>query len=431
MKLSLSIALRHLADRVLEAPDVGRLSELLMHSLPALLDVQEASFLIWNRRLDAFQGLIPNKTKLGPLQSQAAAPAPDARYLISEGALIDSGGSKGEGTLVPLMARSGLVGMLVLGPRRQERRPPFEGREVQLLSRLAGRVALAVENHLYQVELIESERMTALGTMASMLAHDFRGPMTVIRGYAETFLDAGISLAEVRSRAEIIMQMIDRLDRMATETLDFARGGGQLVRRTVDLLHSLDQIADEVEREFAGLTVERRFVLPRAACAWLDVDKLQRAIGNIAANARDAMGGAGRFVLSARVDRALPAPGQPPEPRLVITLADEGPGVPAGIRERIFEPFVTHGKKRGTGLGLAVARRFVEDHGGTLALLPPREGLLPDARPGARFRIILPLVSAPSAPTGDGHPAGHEAESLAPAREVAAALAVPAKVESD
>jgi signal transduction histidine kinase len=73
----------------------------------------------------------------------------------------------------------------------------------------------------------------------------------------------------------------------------------------------------------------------------------------------------------------------------VLEIADSGPGVPAEIRERIFEPFVTHGKKRGTGLGLAVARRFVEEHGGTIELLP--EG------PGARFRITLPLGGAGAA----------------------------------
>ena len=56
---------------------------------------------------------------------------------------------------------------------------------------IADRAALALENHLYQKELIASERMAALGTMAGMLAHDFRGPMTVIRGYAETLLEAG------------------------------------------------------------------------------------------------------------------------------------------------------------------------------------------------------------------------------------------------
>jgi signal transduction histidine kinase len=92
------------------------------------------------------------------------------------------------------------------------------------------------------------------------------------------------------------------------------------------------------------------------------------------------MGGKGRLHLAAEL--ASPSAGDG-APRLVLTVADEGPGVPPEIRDRLFEPFVTRGKKSGTGLGLAVARRFVEDHGGTLELLP--EG------PGARFRIALPL----------------------------------------
>jgi two-component system, NtrC family, sensor histidine kinase HupT/HoxJ len=88
------------------------------------------------------------------------------------------------------------------------------------------------------------------------------------------------------------------------------------------------------------------------------------------------MGGRGVLHMEARVEVA-------PPPLLTLVLADEGPGVPPEIRERVFDPFVTRGKKRGTGLGLAVARRFVEDHGGRIELL--EEG------PGARFRIRLPL----------------------------------------
>ncbi len=69
--------------------------------------------------------------------------------------------------------------------------------------------------------------------------------------------------------------------------------------------------------------------------------------------------------------------------RLELDVTDEGPGVPVEIRDSLFEPFVTKDKKGGTGLGLAVARQFVEDHGGSLALV--------DEGPGARFRIVLPL----------------------------------------
>jgi signal transduction histidine kinase len=167
---------------------------------------------------------------------------------------------------------------------------------------------------------------------------------------------------------------------MTSETLDFVRGGRRLARRSLPLSAMLEELAAGVQAELPTLEVTRDFQVPKDAVAALDLDKLRRAVGNIAANARDAMGGKGRLHLAAEM--ASPSTGDGP-PRLVLTVADEGPGVPAEIRDRLFEPFVTRGKKSGTGLGLAVARRFVEDHGGTLELLP--EG------PGARFRIALPL----------------------------------------
>jgi signal transduction histidine kinase len=273
------------------------------------------------------------------------------------------------------------MGTLVLGRPRRRRKTPVSPKAARLVSVIAGRAALALENHLYQKELIESERMAALGTMAGMLAHDFRGPMTVIRGYAETLLEPGVPTEEVRLRADLIVQSVDRLARMTAETLDFARGGGTLARRNVYVPTLLQELAAGVAQELPGLEVVRDFDVPPSTSAALDADKLRRAIGNIAANARDAMGGRGRFHIAARIDA------QDGANRLVLTLADEGPGVAEEVRDRLFQPFATFGKKKGTGLGLAVARRFIDDHGGAIELLPA----VPQR--GACFRIVLPLAA--------------------------------------
>jgi signal transduction histidine kinase len=104
------------------------------------------------------------------------------------------------------------------------------------------------------------------------------------------------------------------------------------------------------------------------------------------------MGGSGRLRLQARIESLAGTDG--PRDHLVLVLADDGPGVAPGIRERLFDPFVTQGKKRGTGLGLAVARRFVEDHGGRLELV---EGKARETR-GARFRLSLPLDATEERP---------------------------------
>jgi signal transduction histidine kinase len=290
------------------------------------------------------------------------------------------------------MGRSGLVGMLVLGPPSPRKKPPLRPAEARLVSTLATRAALVLENHLYFTELVATERMAALGTMAGMLAHDFRTPMTVIRGYAELLRDEAAT-DEVRQRAQAIVGMVDRLDRMTRETLDFARAGGQLSRRTVDVARLVDEILGSLEGELPGLSVVRHVEVPAELNAALDTDKLRRAVFNIAANARDAMKGTGRLHATAAVEderRAAPSRRKSEGPPwLVLTLADEGPGVPPAIRDTVFEPFVTAGKKTGTGLGLAVTRRFVEDQGGTVELLPRA----PADTVGASFRIRVPLPS--------------------------------------
>src|SRR6185295_13026816 len=118
--------------------------------------------------------------------------------------------------------------------------------EARLLSTLATRAALVLENHLYLKELVATERMAALGTMAGMLAHDFRTPMTVIRGYAEMLRD-DVTTDAARDRAQSIVAMVDRLDRMTRETLDFARAGGQVTRRPVDVGALVDEIVGSLE----------------------------------------------------------------------------------------------------------------------------------------------------------------------------------------
>jgi signal transduction histidine kinase len=383
--------LRALAERVLEAPDLAALARCLTVELPRALGAPGASLLVWDRRLETFETV--ELLESGALHPAPALPDPKAprpRWLVSDGQLLETRRGKDEGTLVPLLARNGLAGTVTLAPIPRRRRP-MTAREARLVSLVAARAALALENHAYQRELIASERLAALGTMAGMLAHDFRGPMTVIRGYAETLAEDGALPApdEVKERARLIVEAADRLERMTTETLDFARGAERLVLRPVPLGLFLAELAAGLEQELPGLTVARELGVPGGRRVPLDVDKIRRAVSNVAANARDAMGGRGRLTMRARLE---PRDGQE---WLVLDLEDAGPGVPPEIRDTLFEPFVTVGKKRGTGLGLAVARRFLSDHGGTIELVPPSNGR------GACFRVSLPAPPAPRRPSAD------------------------------
>ena len=390
MKTSFAPALHRLADQVLESTEGRALTRLLTQSLPTLAGVESVLFLRWDRRLQSFEGLGDGDSAAAHVIALGGEgmPSPETRYLLSDGVLLETSGH-GEGTLVPLVARSGLVGMLVLGRPRHRRRPPLRPAEARALWSVALRAALGLENTIYQRELVATERMVALGTFASMLAHDFRGPMTVIRGYAETLLDPSLPDREVTERVSRILKNVDRLQAMTEETLDFVRGDALHTRRSIALRSFLEELVSGLGQELPGLEIVPSLDVPENLEAALDPDKIRRAVENIASNARDAMGGAGRFHVKATIDG---------QERLVLVLEDEGPGVDDAVRDRVFEPFATHGKKRGTGLGLAVTRRFVEEHGGLVTLMPRRS---PDA-PGAQFRIDLPLSRPKQASDGRG-----------------------------
>jgi signal transduction histidine kinase len=150
----------------------------------------------------------------------------------------------------------------------------------------------------------------------------------------------------------------------------------------------LEEWATGLAHELPGLEIVRELRIPPNTHGFLDADKVRRAITNIAANARDAMGGKGRLHMIARIVEEPNGTGSDEPLRLILVLRDEGPGVHPDVRERLFEPFVTRGKRGGTGLGLAISRRFIEDHDGALELLS--EG------PGAAFQISLPLRPAPA-----------------------------------
>jgi signal transduction histidine kinase len=367
---------------VLEATGGDEVARLLTHELPRAAGARGASLLLWNRRADAFERPEGDAGQLvAVLPRQESLEPPEAAFLVTDGQLLRTAARGTHGVLVPLLARSGVVGMLFLDVSAGRRRAPFRPGEARLLSTLATRAALALENHLYWRELLATERMAALGAVAGMLAHDFRTPMTVMRGYAEMLLDSPDAAA--RENARLIVGMVDRLDAMTRDILDFARSGATLARRPMKVEALLAALVAMIRDELPGLDVRVTDGAPAATTVAVDIDKLRRAVFNLAGNAREAQGGAGTLHL------ATALVGEGPDARLVLDVADEGPGVPEEIRDRVFEPFVTRGKKTGTGLGLAVTRRFVEDHGGTVELL--RDAPPPGGAKGARFRLTLPL----------------------------------------
>ncbi|HTF63178.1 MAG TPA: HAMP domain-containing sensor histidine kinase [Edaphobacter sp.] len=226
------------------------------------------------------------------------------------------------------------------------------------------RVGLDLRNELRrraQTQLIEAERMSAIGRMACSISHDMRHSLTAIYANAE-FLERHDICASERAELlleiqEAVLAMTERIDSL----LQFGSSG-----RNNPLVHGC--VAFVVEKAVAavkfhpdGRNVSITVGGFPPAKAVIDARNLESAIYNLLLNACQA---ATRSTHVPEVKVHLTEVDE----RIYVTISDNGPGIPASVRRTMFDPFVTAGKPNGTGLGLTLARRIAEEHGGSVCL---------------------------------------------------------------
>ncbi len=223
-------------------------------------------------------------------------------------------------------------------------------------------------------ELIRNERLSTVGRMASSITHDFRQPITAIHGYVQLLAGPGITPEKQQEFADIILHQIQRMQGMITELLDYARGEINLQKSEVMAREFLDRLVGNYEHE-----AELRKITINSELAWdgpvlIDRSRIERGVDNLVVNAMQAIEHEGGISLTSRRKNG----------EWVLTVQDDGPGIPEEIRENLFDAFVTHGKKQGTGLGLAVVKKVIEEHGGSIEVDS-------EVGQGTVFTIRLPL----------------------------------------
>ena len=212
-----------------------------------------------------------------------------------------------------------------------------------------------------QSQLIEAERMSAIGRMACSISHDMRHSLTAIYANAE-FLERHDICASVRADLlleiqEAVLAMTERIDSL----LQFGSSGRKnpLVHERVSLV--VEKAVAAVKFHPDGRNVSITVGKFPPAEADIDARNLESAIYNLLLNACQA---ATRSTHVPEVKVHLTEVDE----RIYVTISDNGPGIPASVRRTLFDPFVTAGKPNGTGLGLTLARRIAEEHGGSVCL---------------------------------------------------------------
>ena len=225
-----------------------------------------------------------------------------------------------------------------------------------------------------QQDLLESEQLATIGRMASSISHDLRHSLAAIVANSEFLCDSHLTPAqreelyqEVRTGVNLMTDLIDSL-------LEFARTRESLSPAYANVPETIQRAVQAVRLHPRHHTRSIDVLCGAQVAGWFDQRKLERALYNLLLNACEAAPLHGGVVEVTAGETAG---------AITISVADNGPGIPESIRERLFHPFVSYGKENGTGLGLAVVQKIVQDHGGEIFVER-------SAQSKTVFRIVIP-----------------------------------------
>jgi signal transduction histidine kinase len=230
-----------------------------------------------------------------------------------------------------------------------------------------------------QRELLDAERLATIGRMASSISHDLRHSLAAVMANAEFLCETNLSngqredlYAEIRIAVEQMTDLIESL-------LEFSRTRESLRPSYGDVRSAVDRAVQGVKAHPEFQRIRIRITSEGLTEGWFDFKKLERVLLNLLLNACEAVSPD-----SGKVDVSLRRLGE----KLEIRVEDNGPGIAEPVREKLFDPFVSHGKENGTGMGLTVVQKIVQDHGGEV-IVEQTSAL------GTTFRINIPLSPAP------------------------------------
>lgn len=292
---------------------------------------------------------------------------------------------------VPLIARGKVIGTMNIN--RASPGAHFHERDLETCAIIAGQAALVIEHRRLQEELIQSERLAAVGQVVAGISHCMKNILAGVKG--------GLGLAEMgltHNRDELVRQGFDLLKRntgtlsnLMLDLLDYSKER-EPMREVFNLNDVLHHVLDTIRFKAEAAKVEVREEITSALTFYGDRDQLFRAILNLMTNAVEAFQECDllqeRWVLLRAEEREFahePDETGPAGHHIVIEVVDNGAGIPDDQQAAIWDLFFSTKGSRGSGIGLATARKMIEEHKGRIQLhSAPGQG--------TRFVILLPVM---------------------------------------
>lgn len=231
----------------------------------------------------------------------------------------------------------------------------FTKKDEEMLNALSIHASIAIQNAKMAQELVNNERLAVIGKMASAIIHDIKNPMATIKAYAQV-LRKKVGESEAIQLVDEVIKQIDRLVNMAQEILDFSRGVSSLSFSKIKLGDFLNGVMAFLAMDFEKNKIQIEKMIEYDDEVEIDVDKMTRVVFNIAHNSRDAMPEGGKFIVKTWLENNF----------FYMQFTDTGKGMPEEVKKKLFEPFVTYGKKHGTGLGMAITKKIITEHKGEI-----------------------------------------------------------------
>jgi signal transduction histidine kinase len=252
----------------------------------------------------------------------------------------------------------------------------FTKEDEEFIDALSIHASIAIENAQLAQQMVQSERLSAVGAMASTIIHDIKNPMGTLRVYAQVMKKKSAD-EETRKMADEMIAQVDRFVKMTQEILDFTRGVSSMNIQEVEFSEVMDAVLLFIAKDLTKKNIQLVQNTSFKGMVNVDQDKLMRVFYNIAGNAADAMPNGGILTVNTLAK----------DNQIVIEFVDTGTGMPAEVKAKIFEPFMTFGKKHGTGLGMAIVKKIVDDHKGIIDIDS-------EIGKGTVIRIVLPKDAA-------------------------------------